>query len=524
MSSARSPWELFQQSCDRYASSPMLIYNDQTQSYEEIHRKVQAFAELIRPWSFRMGGVYLPNSPAFLIAMLGLKSEGKVFVSLSYQFKGDALFELMDYADVELLVTDTKGWETIQPRAEEGNLRVVLELLPDESFRVHELPNKARLLPDIGEDVFGICFTSGSTARPKGIILSNSAVAGNAVAIADYLDYGVQERIIIPRSLAQSSPIAGDALTAISRGGAIILMNNVFHPAIFLKAVQEYQAEQFFIVRTMLQQILDYPNRHAYDVSSVKRILMGGMINPIRIFQDAASAFPNARMYNAYGASEAVARVTFAPHEEATQMPWVIGKPLTGCSIRILREDGTEAGPGETGEIYIQSEYLMDGYYKQEQATREALTPQGFRVKDVGYQDHEGRYFVLGRSDDLINQGGSKVYPTDIEEVLMRHAAVCEALVLGVEDAKLGQRIVAFVSLKDGAPSDRSDLNRWCSLQLEDRKVPKEIHIVDAIPRNTIGKINRKEVRALFQDRLEVAASTNKTVHPLQGGDSHESK
>ena len=164
------------------------------------------------------------------------------------------------------------------------NIRLVLVLQENGSFIINEYENKKfRDLPGISEDTFGICFTSGSTSQPKGIVLSNSAITGNALAVAQHLGFSSEERTIIPRSLAQASPISGDVLMDISRGGRSILLNNVFHPAIFLKAVQEYRATNFYIVRTMLPQILEYSQLKNYDLSSVRRIIIGGMVNPLTI-------------------------------------------------------------------------------------------------------------------------------------------------------------------------------------------------------------------------------------------------
>lgn len=162
------------------------------------------------------------------------------------------------------------------------NIRLVLVLQENGSFIINEYENKKfRDLPGISEDTFGICFTSGSTSQPKGIVLSNSAITGNALAVAQHLGFSSEERTIIPRSLAQASPISGDVPMDISRGGRSILLNNVFHPAIFLKAVQEYRATNFYIVRTMLPQILEYSQLKNYDLSSVRRIIIGGMVNPL---------------------------------------------------------------------------------------------------------------------------------------------------------------------------------------------------------------------------------------------------
>lgn len=290
------------------------------------------------------------------------------------------------------------------------NIRLVLVLQENGSFIINEYENKKfRDLPGISEDTFGICFTSGSTSQPKGIVLSNSAITGNALAVAQHLGFSSEERTIIPRSLAQASPISGDVPMDISRGGRSILLNNVFHPAIFLKAVQEYRATNFYIVRTMLPQILEYSQLKNYDLSSVRRILIGGMVNPLTIYQRTAAAFPGLRVFNAYGTSEASDRVTFGEHKDVISLPCVIGKPMRGCGIKIYREDGTEAAIGETGELYITSDYMMDGYYKSAELTGEVLGSKGFGVRDLGYRDEEGRFSVLSRNDDMIMQGAELI-------------------------------------------------------------------------------------------------------------------
>ncbi len=498
-----SPWNLFSESCEKYSDNTLLIYNDNKYTYNGIYNKVLELCYLFEKWNFTIGGVYLPNCTEFLTSMLALNRMKKVFVSLSYQFKGETLTELINYTDVEFLITDVKGFAAIRDSITAMNIRIVLVLQEDGSFTINEYKDKSfRELPGISEDTFGICFTSGSTSRPKGIVLSNSAITGNALAVAEHLGFSSEERTIIPRSLAQASPISGDVLMSISRGGGIILLNNVFHPAIFLKAVQEYRATNFYIVRTMLLQILEYSQLKNYDLNSIKRILIGGMVNPLTIYQKAAAAFPGVRIFNAYGTSEASARVTFGEHEDVISLPCVIGKPMRGCGIRIYKEDGSEADVGETGELYITSDYMMDGYYKSDELTGEVLGSKGFRVRDLGYRDEEGRFFVLSRNDDMIMQGGSRAYPIDIEEVLLKNPVVKEAAVIGVDDDRLGQKIVAMVVLKEQCQAEVKDIYIWCIAQLEDRKVPKEIYIIPEIPRNVIGKISKKDIKDLYRSLI----------------------
>ena len=494
-----SPWNLFNESCEKYRDNILLIYNDQKFTYGQTYEKVLDFCSLIEGWDFKIGGIYLPNCTEFITSMLGLNRQKKVFVSLSYQFKGDTLTDLINYTDVELLITDPKGYNSVLESIDNMNIRIVLVLKENGIFEKHEFKKEKRELTDVKEDTFGICFTSGSTSKPKGIVLSNYAIVGNALAVAEHLGFTSDERTILPRSLAQASPISGDVLMAISRGGGIILLNNVFHPAIFLKAVQEYKATNFYIVRTMLLQILEYSQLKNYDISSVKRVLIGGMVNPMTIYRRAAEAFPGARVFIAYGTSEASARVTFGEHEDVTTLPCVIGKPMRGCGVKVYREDGSEAEAGEIGELYITSDYMMDGYYNSPELTTEVLGEKGFRVRDLGYKDEEGRFFVLSRNDDMIMQGGSRAYPIDIEEVMLKNPVVKECAVIGVDDEKLGQKIVSMVVLKEDCQAEVKDIYKWCNIQLEDRKVPKEIYIISEIPRNAIGKISKKDVKELYQ-------------------------
>jgi acyl-CoA synthetase (AMP-forming)/AMP-acid ligase II len=495
-----SPWNLFQESCEKYGENVALIYNNKQYTYLEIYNKALDFCRLIEGYDFSIAGVFLPNCTEFITCMLALNRQKKTFVSLSYQFKSDTLIELINYTDIELLITDSKGYSTVCDSIETLNVRVVFVLQDTGEFRIFECMNKMkRELRGIDENTFGICFTSGSTSRPKGIVLSNYAITGNALSVAEHLGFTSEERTILPRSLAQASPISGDVLMAFSRGGGIILLNNVFHPAIFLKAIQQYRATNFYIVRTMLLQVLDYPGLGQYDLSSIKRILIGGMINPVHIYRETVNKFPWVRVFNAYGSSEVAARVTFGEHEDVTALPCVIGKPMRGCRIMICKEDGTEAVQGEIGELYIQSDFKMDGYYKSEKLTQEAMSDKGFRTRDIGYQDEEGRFYVLSRNDDMIMQGGSRTYPIDIEEVFLKNPAVNETAVIGVEDERLGQKIVAFVRIKPGYEIELKDLYKWCMTNLEDRKVPKEIHIVEHIPRNAIGKISKADLKAMYE-------------------------
>ncbi len=498
-----SPWNLFITSCNRFPDNVLTVHNNRSLTYVEINDKITTFTTLINDLNFQIGGVFLPNSPEFIIAMLGLNKLNKVTVPVSYQLKGESLREVIRFSDIELIITDNKGYREISGFEEQPDLKWYMVLQETGDFEIFQARERLTAPVTISNGVFCICFTSGSTGKPKGILLSNEAITGNALAVADYLGFESHERTIIPRSLAQASPISGDILMAISRGGGIILLNDIFHPGIFLRAVQDHQATNVFMIRTMLAQILDYPQLSSYDLRSLRRIMLGGMLNPKHIFEEAAQKLPGIGLYNAYGISEASARVSFLGAREILEHPGSIGKPISGCSMRILKEGEVEAVPGEVGEIYIKSSYVMNGYYKQPDLTAETLTAQGLRTGDLGYRDSEGYFYVVGRRDDLIIQGGTKVYPVEIEDVLLKHPGVNELVVFGMPDEILGQKIVALIRPFRNANWHIKDIYAWCTRNLEAKKVPREIHFVDEIPRNIIGKISKEMIREYYRKFIE---------------------
>jgi acyl-CoA synthetase (AMP-forming)/AMP-acid ligase II len=495
-----TPWEMFENISKKYQNKTMIVYNGKEFSYGMIEAKACEYGELLQKWNFRIGGIYLPNGVEFITYMMALNRIKKVVVPLSYQFRGEVLRELINYSDIEILITDKNGYNEICSLNGELHIKIMIVLQDSDNFVLYHFASESKHKYALKEDAFCICFTSGSTSKPKGIVLSNFAVTGNAQAVADYLNFGSEEKTIIPRSFAQASPITGDILMTISRGGTIIILNDLFHPAIFLKAVQDYGATNVFMIRTMFSQILEYPQIGNFDISSMKRVMLGGMVNPAGIFRRAAGILPGIRLYNAYGLSEASARVSFLGPEDVLRFPGSIGKPMRGCDIKVYKEDGNEAGKGEIGEIYVISSYVMDGYYKSEEITAAALTPKGLRTRDTGYKDENGMTYVVGRNDDLIIQGGNKVYPAEIEEILLMHPSIEEAVVLGIEDEKLGQKIVALVRCIGGSDISCHGIYQWCSKNLENKKLPKDIKIVERIPKNTIGKINRNELKTFYNN------------------------
>lgn len=497
-----SPWGLFNESYNKFPNNIMLIHENSKFTYAQVMNDVLKISDFIKDMDFKIGGIYLPNSTHFVSYLFALNKQKRLVVPLSYQLKGESLCHRIDYADIDFLVTDNNGYNEICKIKNRIQVKYIVVLQNSAEPQVYTYNSDKKITEDIKDSTFGICFTGGSTSEPKGVVLSNFAVSGNALAVADALKFTSEDRFLMGRPMTQAGPIASDFLMAVSCGASVILLNDLYHPAMFLSTIQELRPTTTFTVRTVLVQILEYPSASKFDTSSMTRIILGAMITPKSVFKKTKEVFKNVSLYNAYGLSEAAVRVSFGYDEDVLNYGSTIGRPIKGCDIAIYHEDGTPCDVGEVGELYVHTDYIMDGYYKNEEKTKEALTDKGLRTKDKGYKNAQGLYFIVGRTDDMIIQGGNNVFPIEIEQILFMNDQVKEAVVIGVDDEKLGQKIVALVSLVDGGNVSVQDLYRWCRANLEDRKTPREIIIVDKIPKNEMGKLNRNLLKEYYKNEL----------------------
>ncbi|QNU67455.1 acyl--CoA ligase [Ruminiclostridium herbifermentans] len=498
-----SPWSLFSESCNKFPNNIMLIHGNSQFTYAQMMELVLKASDFIDSMDFKIGGIFLPNSPQLITYMFALNKQNKLVVPLSYQLKGESLFRRINYADIEFLVTDKNGFDEVSKIKDRLQIKYLIVLENEFDVQVYKFDSEKIITEDIKEGTFGICFTGGSTAEPKGVVLSNYAVSGNALAVADVLQFTSEDSFLIARPLTQAGPIASDLFMAISCGACVILLNDLYHPAIFLKTIQELRPTTTYLVRTMMVQIFDYPFLDRFDISSIKRIILGAMITPESVFLKTTEKFKNAIVYNAYGLSEASVRVSFACSEDLLAYPGTVGRPIKGCDVTIYRDDGSVCEADEIGEIFVRTDYIMDGYYKCKDKTLEAITDKGLRTRDKGYKNKEGMLFIVGRTDDLINQGGNNVYPIEIEQILLMNPLIREAVVIGIDDEKLGQKIIALVRVAEGENVLVQDLYKWCRANLEDRKIPREIVIVEKMPRNEMGKLNKNILRSFYIDQIQ---------------------
>ncbi len=369
------------------------------------------------------------------------------------------------------------------------------------------LLSERKAVVDDAEDGAVVIYTSGTTGKPKGAVRRFGA--GQALGFAAFM-----ERVPLRRSdrhlcvcpLYHSTGLGFAAMTLMV-GGAVVIEPE-FEPIRFLRAIERERITTTAVVPTLLHRLmaLDADVLGAHATQSLRVMVCGGAALPAPLANRTLDAFGDV-LYNFYGSTE-TGLVTVATPEDLRAAPGTIGRALHGVSVRLLGDDGAEVAQGAVGELFTRSAMLVEGYHADEGATRASMRDGHFSVGDLATVDAAGRYMIAGRRRDMVITGGVNVYPAEVEGVLDAHPAVAQSAVIGVPDEEWGERLRAFVVLRDGAPDDpvatAQELRHWCRARSSGAKVPREWAFVDGLPSNPTGKVLKRELRDLAVDLVRV--------------------
>jgi fatty-acyl-CoA synthase len=335
-----------------------------------------------------------------------------------------------------------------------------------------------------------VLLTSGTTGTPKGAPRHvNSPFS--AAQFLDRIPLRARERTYLGAPLFHGTGLSQFLITLAL--GSTTIVRRRFDPVATLEALERYHAEALVVVPTMLQRILNLGDDtiRGYDTSALRIIFCAGSALPPDVGNRAQELFGDV-IYNLYGSTE-VAVATVATPRDWRQAPGTVGRPPVGCRVALYDESGTKiTRAGVIGRVFVGSGLKFSGYTgggsKEE---IDGLLSSG----DVGHLDDDGLLFIDGRDDDMIVSGGENVFPAEVEGLLVEHPAVADAAVIGVEDADFGQRLKAFVVLRDGAELSADEVREHVRANLARHKVPREVEFLDALPRNATGKLLRAELR-----------------------------
>lgn len=348
-------------------------------------------------------------------------------------------------------------------------------------------------------DIFSIPYTSGATGRPKGVRLAHRGRVLSAFAMGtEHGCYSPDDRAVATTPMFHGAGFLM-ALTPVFFGGFVEVLPR-FDVEGLMARITEIGATSAYIVPTHFAALFALPEakRAQWDVRPMKAVISGTAPLPQAIKERIVGYFGEGRLFERYGTTETSIATSLRPADQLRKLACV-GLPYPATQLRIMAEDGTELPPEAVGELAVRSPYMFSGYLNLPEATAAALRDEWFVTGDLARRDAEGYIYLVDRKNDMIISGGENVYPREVEEVLAGHPAIAECAVTGAPHPYWGEAVTGFVVLHPGMPAEAEELLALCRARLSRYKVPKELHFVQALPRNSMGKVLRRELR----DRLK---------------------
>ncbi|TDU28833.1 fatty-acyl-CoA synthase [Panacagrimonas perspica] len=482
-----------------------LSFENRSWTYGELQSRVEHFAAVLAAGGVGRGdrvGWLGFNDPFVLIALFASASLGAIFVPLNFRLARHELEFIIGDAGLHTLIVDDDHRATIVDARAAGTLSCCRRFLRPGADTLDGWDATEPLTPplaieprtSVAGDPAAIMYTSGTTGRPKGVMLTHGNLWANSINWVLAGDLGSSDVVLNCAPLFHVGGLCVTVLPALLAGGHVVLQR-AFVPADYLAAIARHRITLSFAVPAMLLAVTQHEDFASTDLSSLRLIIGGGAPVPeplLRLFN--GRGIP---MSQGFGMTESSSAVTFLEAERAIDKLGSCGKATLLSEFRLVDAEGvviTEAGI--KGEICLRGENVTPGYWNRPEATREAIDAEGWlHSGDVGYCDAEGFLYVCDRLKDMIISGGENIYPAEIENVLYDHPAVFEVAIVGAPDAQWGERVVAFVATRPGHNMTLEELRDFTGQRLARYKLPRELRLIDALPRNSNGKVLKAELR-----------------------------
>lgn len=480
-----NPFTLLAVSAARWPNRTAVVDDDGAISYRELQSETEALARELYRRGVKPGqavGVLCRNGRRFVQAFFAVALVGGDVVLVNTEFRTDGLAAALGGHDVRAVVCDAEFVERVQ--AADASVITV------DAATVEPLQEGSR--PDVARAGRIVLLTSGTTGKPKGVPRApriNVGVLGVGITILERTGLRVGSRITVAVPMFHGLGL-GLVILAVGLGGTI-LTHRRFDAEAVLAQASLYRADALTAVPVILARILDLPEhvRARNPVPGLRVVLSSGARLEPSLVQRFMDAFGDI-LYNGYGSTE-VGIGALATPAELRANPETVGKPSIGCSVRVFDDDGQPVGPHVTGRVFVGGELTFEGYTG---GTGKDVLDNMTSTGDVGYFDDAGRLFIVGRSDDMIVSGGENVYPRAVENALVEHPDIADIAVVGVPDEQFGQRLAAFIVLRPDSGIDEEAIREYLKDKVSRFEQPRDVSIVDAIPRNPAGKVLRHEL------------------------------
>ncbi len=490
------------------------LFENEAITYGEMANRVAALAGGLAGWGVGPGDVVAIlsyNCPEFLEALFAANHVGAIAMPINWRLAAPEVRYILEHSGARALVCDA----ALLPLADEaagglgggsgsdgGGGLVRVGIAPSDrpgwvsmaDLRRSTEGEEPALVAAAGDDVHRLMYTSGTTGRPKGVMLTHANLAWKN--LAHIVEFGFTSHDL---GLACGPLYHVGALdlttTSLIAAGATTIVHRAFDAAAVVDEVERSRVTAVWLAPAMVNAIMALPDIAQRDLSSIRVVINGGEKMPIPLIERIQRVFPSAWFADAYGMTETVSGDTFLDRDSIITKLGSVGRPCLYLELDLWDEDGRSVPAGEQGEIVMRGPKVFKGYWRDEEATAAAFTGGWFHSGDIGVRDEDGYLFIVDRLKDMIVSGGENIASSEIERVLYEHDSVLEAAVVGRPDARWGEVPVAFVALRPGVDATPDALIAHCQAQLARFKVPKEVTFIEALPRNPSGKVLKRELR-----------------------------
>ncbi|GIN84075.1 long-chain-fatty-acid--CoA ligase [Heyndrickxia sporothermodurans] len=494
----------------QHADKTAYFFMDQPVSYAELDGAVTRFASGLEKIGVKKGdhiALLLGNSPHFIIALYGAMRLGATVIPINPIYTPDEIGYILQNGDVkvviaiELLFPLVEKMDAWLPKVKQY---IFCESDPTKPFECNVNPKMKSFSSVVAsgdinfsaedileEDIAVILYTSGTTGRPKGAMLTHKNLYSNAKDTGEYLKMNNSDKVITTLPMFHVFSLTVTVNAPLISGSTLLIVPK-FSPKEIFRLAKNYKATVFAGVPTMYNFLYQYSEENPEDLATLRLCISGGSSMPVALLKNFEKKF-HVLVSEGYGLSEASPVTCFNPLDRPRK-PGSIGTSILRVENKVVNELEEEVPEGQVGELIVRGPNVMKGYYKMPEETAATIRDGWLYTGDLARMDEEGYFYIVDRKKDMVIVGGFNVYPREVEEILYEHPDIVEAAVIGVPDPDQGEVIKAFIVKKNPNLSEK-EIVSYCKQRLAKYKLPKIIEFLDELPKNTTGKILRRSLR-----------------------------
>jgi long-chain acyl-CoA synthetase len=464
--------------------------------------------------------IYMDNSWQSIISIYGTTLSGAVFLVINPQTKADKLKYILNDCAAKILLSAYALKNELSPVLDRttgvqeiiitGGQKSFSKISPVKVVNFDDIirNNHSNVsFPNIiANDLAALIYTSGSTGFPKGVMMTHQSMVFTSWSLIEYLRLSEKDRIILVLQLAFDYGLY-QLLMVVSTGGTLIVEQSFTFTATIYENIRKYKPTVFPGVPTIFAMMIAANKRNGLSFDCIEKITNTAALLPADSIPDLKKIFPNALIFKMYGLTECK-RVCYLEPELIDLKPDSVGKAIPGTEVFLLSPQGDPVPAGEPGILHIRGPHIMTGYLNKPDLTKEMLKDgklPGDKIlcsNDWFKMDEEGFLYFQGRNDDIIKTRGEKVSPVEVENTIYKIKGVKEVAVLGVPDIILGESIIAFITTHEKVKLTEKDIQRECMIYLEPFMIPQKVFFLPEMPKNSNGKIDRKELKNVMPDEI----------------------